>query len=99
MATSDLSSIFGKVNEVMENDRFPLLVLSNLLMSLGHSNKFFSTDLLSGYWQVPLAPESREITAFSTPNGHFEWLHMPFGLKSAPITFQRMINHLFSGTL
>ncbi len=40
-----------------------------------------------------------EITAFSTPIGHFEWLRMPFGLKFAPITFQRMINHLFSDTL
>ncbi len=69
-------------------------------MSLGHGNKFFSSlDMLSGYWQVPLAPESKEITAFSTPNGHFEWLCMLFGLKSAPTTFQRMINHLFSGTL
>ncbi len=91
---------FRKINEVTEDDRFPLPVLSDLLMSLGHGNKFFSSlDLLSGFWQVPLAPESREITAFSTPNGHFEWLRMPFGLKSTPITFQRMINHLFSGTL
>ncbi len=91
---------FRKVNEVTEDDRFPLPVLSDLLMSLGHGNKFFSSlDLLSGYWQVPLAPESREITAFSTPNGHFEWLRMPFGLKSAPITFQRMINDLFQAHL
>ncbi len=70
---------FRKVNEVTEDDRFPLPVLSDLLMSLEHGNKFFSSlDLLSGYWQVPLAPESREITAFSTPHGHFEWLRMPF---------------------
>ncbi len=69
-------------------------------MSLRHGKKFFSSlDLLSGYWQVPLAPESRKITAYSAPNGHFEWLRMPFGFKSAPITFQRMINNLFSGTL
>ncbi len=39
-------------------------------------------------------PESRKITAFSTPSGHFEWLRMPFGLKSAPVTFQRMITTL-----
>ncbi len=91
---------FRKVNEVTKDDRFPLPVLSDLLMSLGHGNKFFSSlDLLSGYWQVPLTPESREITAFSITNGHFEWVRMPFGRKSAPITFQRMINHLFSGTL
>ncbi len=61
---------FRKDSEVTEDDRFPLPVLSDLLMSLGHGNKFFSSlDLLSGYWQVPFAPESREITALSTPNG------------------------------
>ncbi len=83
-----------------EDDRYPLPVLSDLLMSLGQGNQIFSSlDLLSGYWQVPLAPESREVTAFSTPRGHFEWLRMPFGMKSAPITFQRLINTLFSDIL
>ena len=91
---------FRKVNEVTENDRYPLPVLKDLLMSLGKGNKMFSSlDLLSGYWQVPMAPESREVTAFSTPQGHYEWLRMPFGLKSAPITFQRMINTLFADLL
>jgi len=91
---------FRKVNQVTEDDRYPLPVLSDLLMSLGQGNKIFSSlDLLSGYWQVPMAPMSREVTAFSTPSGHFEWLRMPFGLKSAPISFQRMINNLFSDLL
>ncbi len=66
---------FRKVNEVKEDDQYPLPVPSDLLMSLGHGNTVFSSlDLLSGYWQVSLAPESREVTAFSTPHGHFEWL-------------------------
>ena len=43
-----------------------------------------------------MAPESRAITAFSTPQGHYHWLRMPFGLKSAPITFQRMMNTIFA---
>ncbi len=91
---------FRKVNEVTEDDRNPLPVLSDLLMSLGQGNKIFSSlDLLSGYWQVPMAPESKEVTAFSTPTGHFEWLRMPFALKSAPITFQRMINTIFADML
>ncbi len=66
-------------------------------MSLGQGNEIFfnSIDLLSVYWQVPLAHTSLEITAFSTPTGHFEWLRLPFCLKSAPITFQRIINTLF----
>ncbi|RUM30633.1 MAG: hypothetical protein DSY32_02035 [Aquifex sp.] len=91
---------FRKVNEVTEDDRYPLPLLKDLLMSLGHGNNIFSSlDLLSGYWQVPMAPKSREVTAFSTPSGHYEFLRMAFGLKSAPITFQRMINTLFSDML
>ncbi len=86
---------FRKVSEVTVGEQFPLPVLSDLLMNLGEGNNFFSSlDLVSGYWQVPMAPESRLITAFSTMNGHFEWLRMPFGLKTASITFQRMINSL-----
>ncbi len=88
---------FRKVNEVPEDDRYPLPVLGDLLMSLGQGNTIFSSlDLLSGYRQVPMAAESRDITAFSTPSGHFDWLRMPFDLKTASITFQRMINTLLS---
>ncbi len=91
---------FRKVNEVTEDDRYPFPVLGDLFMSLGQGNTIFSSlDFLSGYWQVPMAAESREITAFSTPSGHFEWLRMPCGLKTAPITFQRMINTLFSNLI
>ncbi len=79
---------FRKVNEITEDDRYPMPVLGDLLMSLWQGNTIFSSlDLLSGYWQAPMAVESREITAFSIPSGHFEWLWMPFGLKTAPITF------------
>ena len=91
---------FRQVNNVTEDDRYPLPVLKDLLMSLGHGNKFFSSlDLLSGYWQVPMAPSSKAVTAFSTPSGHYHWERMPFGLKSAGITFQRFINTLFAGII
>ncbi len=82
------------------DDHYPLPVLRNLLMCLGRGNKVFSTlDLLSGYWQLPIAPNSREVTAFSTPNGHYEWTRMRFGLKGAPLTFQRTMNNIFGDML
>ncbi len=43
--------------------------------------------------------ESREITAFSTPAGHYEWLRHHMGLRNTPLTFQRMINTLFAGVI
>ncbi len=46
-----------------------------------------------------MAPESREVTAFSTPNSHFEWTRMPFGQKGAPLTFQRTMNNIFGDML
>ena len=64
-------------------------------MSLEQGNEYFSRlDLLSGYW--PMAPELRVIMAFSTLQGHYHWLRMLFCLKSAPITFQRMMNTIFA---
>ena len=85
---------FRAVNKVTEDDRYPLPVLKDILTSLGKGNTVFSTiDLLSGYWQVPLSAESQKITGFSTPNGHYHFLRMAFGLKGAPITFSRMMNH------
>ncbi len=83
---------FRRLNTAAQGEQFPLPVLSDLLMNLGEGNKFLSSlDLLCGYWQVPIDPESGKLTAFSTKDGHFEWLRMPFGFKAALMTFQRMI--------
>ncbi len=91
---------FRRVNEVTFDDHYPLPVLRDLLMSLGRWNKIFSSlDLISGYWQLPMAPESRENTALTTREGHYEFVRMPFGLKYAPLTFQRTMNSIFSGKL
>ncbi len=46
-----------------------------------------------------MAPESREVTAFSTPNGQFEGTCMPFGLNGAPLTIQRTMNNIFRDML
>ena len=39
----------------------------------------------------------REQTAFSTPEGHFQFKHMPFGLTNSPATFQRAMNTILNG--
>ena len=57
--------------------------------------KYVSTfDMLKGYWQVPLTERAREISAFVTPSGLYQYKVTPFGMKNAPATFQRMVNKL-----
>ena len=55
--------------------------------------------MTSGYWQIPIKEEHREYTAFSTRNGHWEWIRMPFGLTNAPATFQRFMDLCLSPIL
>ncbi len=59
----------------------------------------FQVSFFFLFCQIPLDAKSREITAFSTPSGHYEWLRLPMGLRNAPLTFQRMVNYLFSGLI
>lgn len=50
-----------------------------------------------GYWQVPLSKRAQEISAFITPVGLYSYKVMPFGLKTAPATFQHLMNRVVSG--
>ena len=43
--------------------------------------------------------DSKKYTAFSTPQGHFHYNRMPFGLRNAPATFQRMMDTALRGLL
>ena len=71
---------------------FPIPSSEELFDTIGGA-KFFSTlDLSSGYYQVPLNEKDIEKTAFSTKYGQFEFTRMPFGLCSAPATFQKLMN-------
>ena len=54
-------------------------------------------DLNSGYWQVEVAPEHRQKTAFCTQEGLFEFNVMPFGLCNTPATFQRLMDSVLAG--
>jgi hypothetical protein len=53
--------------------------------------------MIMGYHQIELDPKDREKTAFSTKQGHWEYKRMPFGLKTAPATFQSLRNSVLSG--
>ena len=58
---------------------------------------FSTLDLLSGFWQVPLTPRARELTAFTVGNQHFQFTKLAFGLTGGLATFVRLMQIVLSG--
>ena len=56
-------------------------------------------DAFQGYHQIPLALEDQEKTAFMTPIGNYSYKVMPFGIKNARSTYQRMMTRMFEPQL
>ena len=83
---------FRALNDLTVDECFPVPALEEVLRSIKSNTKIFSSiDLAKGYFQIPLDPNSRHITAFSSSVGHYEFVRLPMGLKSAPLTFARLM--------
>lgn len=86
---------YRKLNKVTTPDPFPIPRIEDLIDQLSSARYISTLDLTKGYWQVPVAEESQEKTAFVTSFGKYHFKKMPFGLRGAPSVFQRMMNSLF----
>lgn len=85
------------VNKAIIPDRYPLPSIEELTTHFHGSTIFSKLDLRQGYLQVPLHPDSRNLTAFVTHTGVFRYTRMPFGLSSAPSCFQKIMSTILAG--
>ena len=88
---------YRRLNSVTENDAFPLPRIQDCLDAVSGSTLYSTMDLTSGYHQVPVMNSDIPKTAFVTKYGLYEFLKMPMGLKSAPMTFQRVMELALQG--
>ena len=86
---------FTDVNRASSKDSFPLPRI-DLIVDATAGNELFSfMDAFSGYNQIRMDPNDQEKTSFVTGQGTYYYQVMPFGLKNAGATYQRLVNKMF----
>ncbi len=83
---------YRKLNAITKKDVYPLPWIDDTLDRLSNKQYFTTLDLASGYWQIPIAEEDKEKTAFICCTRLWEFNMMPVGLCNAPAMFQHMMD-------
>ena len=85
---------FRQLNSQTKKDAYPLPRMQETMESMVGARFFSTMDLKSGFWQVKMAKDSQQYTAFTVGSmGVYEFLRMPYGLCNAPATFQRLMQN------
>ena len=94
--TSSLHVIidFCMVNKNVVNDAYPMHRVEDQLEAMSGCSVFTTLDLTKGYHQMKLAESSKEITAFSSPKGLFQWKVLPMSMKTSGAVFQRLMDNM-----
>lgn len=86
---------FTDLNRACSNDPFPVLNIDQLVYATcGHPRMSF-LDAFQGYHQIALVAEDQEKTSFISLEANYHYMVMPFSLKNAEATYQRMMTRIF----
>ena len=86
---------YTDLNDACPKDSFPLPRIDQIVdASVGHGMLSF-LDAFSEYHQIPMHPPDAKKKSFITPHGLYRYNVMPFGLKNAGATYQRLVTKMF----
>ena len=87
---------FTDLNKACPKDSYPLPRVDVLVDSTARHQLLSFMDAFSGYNQIRMHEDDQEKTSFVTSQGLFCYRVMPFGLKNAGATYQRLMNKMFA---
>lgn len=83
---------YRELNKIVIPESQPFPIIDDLMLLVRDCTVFTKLDINSAFWSIPIRKKDREKTAFITHNGHWQWSCLPFGLKSSPVIFQRILS-------
>ncbi|GKV17115.1 hypothetical protein SLEP1_g27658 [Rubroshorea leprosula] len=86
---------YTNLNNACPKDCYPMPSIDKLVEAASGNERLSLLDAYSGYHQVPMAPEDEEKTAFYAGDEIYCYVMMPFGLKNAGATYQKMVTIVF----
>ena len=86
---------YTDLNRACPKDTFPLPNIDMLVDNSADYKILSFMDAYSGYNQIPMAMSDKHCTTFMTSSRNYYYNVMPFGLKNAGATYQRMMNRVF----
>lgn len=90
---------YRQLNNQTKTQRCPIPRPEEFYHKLTQSKIFSKIDLRSGFNQIRIKEENREVTAFITPFGLFQWNVVPFGLKNGPSNFMSFMYRILNGLI
>lgn len=87
---------YRKLNDVTVKDDYPMPNIRDLIDEVSGAKYFSCMDMPSAYWHVPMDEESIPKTAFQVPQGKYEMLRMPYGMKNSQATQQRLMDRVLA---
>ncbi|CAI7878514.1 unnamed protein product [Closterium sp. NIES-54] len=88
---------YRALNKITVADRYSMPMAEEIFDKLAEGVFFTTLDLRQGFNQIKIREELIKKTAFHGPDGLYEWLYMPFGLRNASAVFQRVMDSVLRG--
>lgn len=85
---------FRELNKIIVPQAQPFPLIDDLILKTRNCKYFTTLDMNSAFWSIPLRIEDKKKTGFVTQDGHFQWTCLPFGLKTSPAIFQRILSNI-----